>query len=460
MKSSYVTWSHRHVLTAVLALGMHWGCGGDDTGATATTVLGANATQELRALSNARLSRGAFHAVRSLRRNRSAAYLLKHIVPSAASDPFAGTDSAAPGRSLLNVDLHNLRGSFKVAVGFSIRGAFEWQPCAIPPKIAESSTCSLAVPTEATQAKVRIVAGTTRRNHFALDLTFIPIEKSESTCDDGLDNDLDGMTDGDCASPPLTTAGSYHSCALVAGGRAVCWGDDDVGQTDAPAEAFTQLDAGNFHTCGLTNGGMVQCWGLKRYGMLDVPAGAYRQVNAGDSDACAVRTNGSLVCWGRYSDASAPPVLGTFRQVSMGRFHACAVSDGGKVSCWGRDTFGESSHPSGTFEQVAAGAYFTCGLKRTGNIVCWGSPSTPQTKPPSGTFVQISVGSHHGCGLRANGRISCWGDDAFHQLSSPTGHFVHVSSGGSHSCATRDASTVVCWGRNLEGQSAPVPDLD
>jgi alpha-tubulin suppressor-like RCC1 family protein len=56
-------------------------------------------------------------------------------------------------------------------------------------------------------------------------------------------------------------------------GKAVCWGDNDHGQSTPPQAAFTSIGAGLQHTCGVTKDGSLLCWGDNEY----------RQCNCGES---------------------------------------------------------------------------------------------------------------------------------------------------------------------------------
>ena len=55
--------------------------------------------------------------------------------------------------------------------------------------------------------------------------------------------------------------GQRHYCAVETGGRAVCWGSNDEGQTDAPDGPFVSVSAGIYTTCGIRPGGALVCWG-------------------------------------------------------------------------------------------------------------------------------------------------------------------------------------------------------
>lgn len=89
------------------------------------------------------------------------------------------------------------------------------------------------------------------------------------------------------------SAGADHSCAVLTNGTVSCWGENASGQlgngsiagfvppgagasissTVFPVSASsinsaTQVSAGQFHTCALLSGGRVMCWGSNSFGQL------------------------------------------------------------------------------------------------------------------------------------------------------------------------------------------------
>jgi len=183
-------------------------------------------------------------------------------------------------------------------------------------------------------------------------------------------------------------AGDEHACARGAldggvGGGVSCWGFNAWGQA-APAEggmesvlatpvmgvtAATDVAGGKTHSCAVVAGGAVVCWGNDRHGALGPPQGGRgpRQVVAsgavalsvGDLFACARMNNQTVQCWGynaygqlgdgtltdRPTPApvrtSAQSVLDNVVEVSANTRHACARRADGTVWCWGSDLCGQ-----------------------------------------------------------------------------------------------------------------------
>lgn len=59
------------------------------------------------------------------------------------------------------------------------------------------------------------------------------------------------------------TGGFEFACVLDSNSRAVCWGDNGVGQLDAPEDQFLQIASGDYFTCGVRADGRVKCWGCR-----------------------------------------------------------------------------------------------------------------------------------------------------------------------------------------------------
>jgi alpha-tubulin suppressor-like RCC1 family protein len=80
------------------------------------------------------------------------------------------------------------------------------------------------------------------------------------------------------------TGGGYHSCAVTSGGAAKCWGWAYYGQlgngvtnhgnsttpvnVSGLGSGVTAISAGGTHTCALVTGGAAKCWGDRGFGKL------------------------------------------------------------------------------------------------------------------------------------------------------------------------------------------------
>ena len=287
------------------------------------------------------------------------------------------------------------------------------------------------------------------------------------------------------------TAGGDHTCGLAADGKAYCWGSSDNGQrgdgtTDrrgtpvavagpagGAALTFSSLSAGTFHTCGVVADGTAYCWGDNSYGELGdgtttqrlVPtpvAGGQRfaAVSAGSFYTCGLTGAGKAYCWGSNvnyqlgdgsatNHASPSPVSGdlTFASIDAGpAATTCAVTTAGAGYCWGGNFHGpvgdgtttDRSTPTAvtgglTFTDIAAGWAFACGTTTGALLYCWGDNDrgelgdgtlTDHASPaavlgPAGGaalgFAIVGVFTHT-CGVTSSGAAYCWGDNEAGEL--------------------------------------------
>lgn len=234
--------------------------------------------------------------------------------------------------------------------------------------------------------------------------------------------------------PTGEVAGGSHSCALVTGGVAACWGDNAFGQLGraggsdsiatlvTPRRVFTQLTAGDRHTCGLDGSGAAWCWGDNATGQLG-------NAGAGSSSAAPVAVDGGHA----------------FTTLSAGNSHTCGLAVGGTIYCWGSNVAGQ--------------------LGDSGKVATF--TTTPTAVYGAIAYRAVAAGGSHTCALAAaDSTPRCWGDDTYGQLGdsaltaggSDTAVVVRgalkarsIGAGASHTCI----STAVfgyCWGRNNHGQ--------
>ncbi len=277
-------------------------------------------------------------------------------------------------------------------------------------------------------------------------------------------------------------AGFAHSCALVTGGTAYCWGSNTSGQLGNDTTGispfplavsggltFASLTAGYSHTCALTAAGAAYCWGDNAAGALGtstpnatsgtpvaVAGGiAFSMISAGYSHTCGVATNGSAYCWGANESGelgdnavgqdSPTPVLVsgglTFASISAGGVYSCGVTTGGAGYCWGSNGYGVLG--DGTTNDSSTPVAVAGGLQ----------------------LASITAGVYHTCALTVNGAAYCWGQAGNGQLgtglaslSSSTplavagGHtFASITVGELSTCAVTTAGAGYCWGSGSFG---------
>ena len=140
--------------------------------------------------------------------------------------------------------------------------------------------------------------------------------------------------------------------------------------------------AGTYHTCAMRTNGQLVCFGRNDYGQCDVPAdlGPVLAVAAGTYHTCAIRADGQLVCLRCHSDVLVPPYcdvpadLGPVLAVAANRFHTCAIRADGQLVCFGVNVYGQRDVPAdlGPVLAVTAGKLHTCAMRTNGQLVCFG----------------------------------------------------------------------------------------
>lgn len=152
------------------------------------------------------------------------------------------------------------------------------------------------------------------------------------------------------------SAGSQHTCAVLADNTASCWGanpDGRLGNNNgavvnvptvvAGLSGVTSVVAGYTHSCAIGTSGNVFCWGNNAGGLLGNTSftGAFsstpQQVTGvtgantlaiSQTGTCATLTNGSIRCWPAATDFPAIAVPGDCNMDFDGNGSVSATTDG------------------------------------------------------------------------------------------------------------------------------------
>jgi alpha-tubulin suppressor-like RCC1 family protein len=278
--------------------------------------------------------------------------------------------------------------------------------------------------------------------------------------------------------------GRYETCAALADGTVVCWGEGTSGQlgdgsaTDSAvpvlADGLTsavEVAPAAVHVCARLGNGTVWCWGAGGSGRLgrgstmpsNVPVqsmvvGATKLVSGG-STSCVILGDGTARCWGfngsggigdnTTTDALAPvePIgLGPVRAIMPRDVATCAVQTSGDVYCWGDNAYG----------QLGIGT--TGGRKLVPNPVTTGSSTL-------GGADEVGLGIEHGC-ARLGGEVWCWGGNNRGQLGdgdvgpgrataarvAGLPPVTRLAVGAYTTCALDESDGVWCWGAGDNGE--------
>lgn len=290
--------------------------------------------------------------------------------------------------------------------------------------------------------------------------------------------------------------GDQHSCALMMTGNVRCWGSgehgalgygntNNIGDDEFPSSAgdvdvggeVVQITAGTNHTCALLANGHVRCWG-EGYGTLgygntdaigddETPASAgdvdvggdVAQIAAGSSHTCALLVNGKVRCWGArgyegqlgygntnaIGDDETPASAGDINvggdvvQIAAGGDHTCALLANGKVRCWGDSSYGQLGY---ALDDNTIGA-----MPRIGDNE---PPASAGDVPIVENVAQIAAGQYHTCAVLADGHLRCWGGltigDPSKYLNVPfEGLVTKVFAGAGNTCWLLPTHTAYCY---------------
>ncbi len=201
-------------------------------------------------------------------------------------------------------------------------------------------------------------------------------------------------------------SGDSLSCGLQTDGQVLCFDGQDETLYSGP---FQSLAVGKDHVCAINLNGVLTCWGNNDSGQTIAPAGIFTAIFAGDKASCAVSEDDQLQCWGE--NAVVTPPSAQFSQVSIGSGFACGLTADESIQCWGTEGSQTQAPAGNNFVQISGGSQHTCAINAEGTVQCWGEINGENVPSPYGTFFEINGADDHSCALRAENQITCWGED-------------------------------------------------
>ena len=325
--------------------------------------------------------------------------------------------------------------------------------------------------------------------------------------------------------------GSANSCAVYNDNSVKCWGapigermDDEPTQFATRPQTVPNLSAISVslnyqHACALTAGRRVACWGDNAYGRVGQPVATtsvatptfvpglsdVQSVTTGREHSCALLLDGTVRCWGRNTfgqlgtggSANSVPTpvsprnLSDVVSIAAGAASTCAVTNSGRVWCWGWGHQGELGNATRLSSKVpvmirslkrvvsvfSAQSTF-CAIKADTTGWCWGAgwfgqlgngselsyTTSPVQIADLEGITSISVDQESACAVTSDGSVYCWGSNRQNQLGDGTktnssvpilvslpNAARGVAVGQQHACAALPAS-IRCWGLNTYGQ--------
>jgi alpha-tubulin suppressor-like RCC1 family protein len=236
----------------------------------------------------------------------------------------------------------------------------------------------------------------------------------------------------------------------------------DGGQMDRPCQPTPQelpeaagalaIAAGGDGACALVAGGKARCWGAAPAGLGQ--AMGVSRVTLAEGAACAVIAGGALSCDGQNDvlyRTEAVQMLRDVRALAIGVNHLCLLR-GEAIDCVGDNANGQLGR--GDDQLVSFGL----------------------THAMDGA-VALVAGTNHTCAARADGTVACWGRTELGQagvLAAPTScrggpcvprpatvvgldGVTQLAAGGGQTCALRGAGDVLCFGGERIGHGGPEP---
>jgi len=232
-------------------------------------------------------------------------------------------------------------------------------------------------------------------------------------------------------------ASDEHTCALRTDQTVQCWGFGSSGELgsgslnvpfDEPVSVVDVSDAtaiavSNVGSCALLADGRAKCWGVIWDEAEDAPSG-----EDGDDTPHLQHTGTPRLVQG----------LTTATSIASGSFYSCATLADTTVACWGVNAGGNFTDGTGMVSRtpvvipdltgvtaISAGGGHACALLNDGTVRCWGNNLSGQLGDGSQTSsllpvpvtgidsaIAISAGQQSTCALLADSTVRCWGWDA------------------------------------------------
>lgn len=222
-----------------------------------------------------------------------------------------------------------------------------------------------------------------------------------------------------------------HNCGILSDGNAVCFGDDQYGETEVPPGTYLDVAVAADHTFTVSVDGIVDWVGVGS--ALDRPDGVFTQVQAEDDYSLLLGKDGSLSEYYRLAEL-VYTLPGPYVAMSLGGDfrYVCAVTAEGAVECWPEEALDDAyfeefvnrAPTEGILDVcVSTGQTMACALGEDGHVECWspyeGDPMVDDA-PTATDFVQLSCGAMHACALTSEGEITCWGKDTYGETVPPS----------------------------------------
>ena len=250
--------------------------------------------------------------------------------------------------------------------------------------------------------------------------------------------DVIGLTSG----VSKITNGAYHSCALLSGGAARCWGynvsgqlgDNTVYRSSVPVDVIglqnggQVIEAGYDHTCVLLTNGLITCWGSNGYGQLGLGDIPWKIIPTGVLFYSVMlpiivrEYQPSLISQWRVVNSPTIKDLYSLFMVSVN--DGWAVGKDGTIIRWNGSEWSNLSSPTNNSLQAVTIISDSDGwvVGNSGNILRWnGSAWNLVSSPTTNDLYDVKmISSNNGWAVGTGGVMLRWNGTIWSQITSPT----------------------------------------